>query len=84
MLRFVRCCDTINVQFLKGMIIDTIFTLEEMPERIKLVNDERLARKQIRGLYVNNYTVFFRINKPQNMVVIVRVLYSHRDWSALL
>ena len=65
-------------------IIDAIFTLDSMPERIKFVDDERLAKKEIRALYVNNYTVFFQIKETQNIVTIVRVLYSHRDWSALL
>ena len=65
-------------------ILDAIFTLEDMPLRIGLVNDERLAEKQIRGLYVKNYTVFFQVSEALKTVQIIRVLYSRREWQALL
>ena len=65
-------------------IISAILTLEDMPERIGFMRDERLASKQIRGLQVKNYTIFFRINKVIKTVEIVRVIYSRRDWAALL
>ena len=65
-------------------IIDGIFSLSDMPSRINLVNDEHLAEKQIRGLQIKNYTVFFRINKYDKIIEIIRVLYSRRDWQSLL
>jgi len=65
-------------------ILDAIFTLENMPMRIGLVKDERLAAAHIRGLHIKNYTVFFRANETLKTVEIVRVLYSRRDWAALL
>ena len=65
-------------------ILDAIFTLEDMPARIPLVNDEHLAKQQIRGLQIKNYTAFFRINDTVKIVDIIRVLYSRRDWQALL
>jgi plasmid stabilization system protein ParE len=65
-------------------ILDAIFTLEQMPDRIALVKDKRLAGQGVRPLYVKNYTVFFRIVKPLNVVEVVRVLYSHRDWAKIL
>ena len=65
-------------------ILDAIFTLEDMPTRIGLVKDERLASAHIRGLHVKNYTVFFRVYETLKTVEIVRVLYSRRDWAALL
>ena len=70
-------------------ILDAIFTLEEMPDRIGLVKDERLANKGIRPLYVKNYTVFFRIDESRivmskKVVDVVRVLYSRRDWASIL
>lgn len=66
------------------MIIDTIFSLEEMPKRIGLVKDERLAKKGIRSLYVKGYSVFFRINDNLKIIEIVRIIYAQRDWIALL
>ena len=65
-------------------ILDAIFTLEDMPARIGLANDERLAKKQVRGLHIKNYTVFFRINETLKAVEIIRVVYSRRDWPTLL
>ena len=65
-------------------ILDAISTLEDMPARIGVVNDERLAEKQVRGLHIKNYTAFFQIDEPLKTVTIIRVLYSRRDWPALL
>jgi len=65
-------------------ILDAIFTLEAMPDRIGLVKEERLAAKGIRPIYVKNYTVFFRLEKSPRVVEIVRVLYSRRDWASIL
>ena len=65
-------------------IVDAIHTLEDNPARIALVNDARLASMQIRGLYVKNYTVFFRVSETSKIVEIIRVLYSRRDWAVLL
>jgi plasmid stabilization system protein ParE len=65
-------------------ILDAIFTLEQMPDRIALVKDKRLATQGIRPLYVKNYTIFFRIEKSPNVVVVVRIMYSRRDWASIL
>ena len=65
-------------------IIDAILTLEEMPERIRLVNDPRLAQIKVRGLQIKNYTAFFRIDEAIETVEIIRVLYSRRDWQSVL
>ena len=65
-------------------IIDEIFKLENMPARVPLVRDERLAKMGIRGLVILNYIAFFRITESTKRVDIVRVLYSRRDWKAIL
>ena len=54
-----------------------------MPARIGLVNDERLAKKQVRGLHVKNYAAFFRINETLKTVEVIRVMYSRRDWPTI-
>jgi len=69
---------------ISNAILDAIDALEQMPDRIALVKDKRLAAKGIRPLYVKNYTVFFRIDKNPNVVEVVRVLYSHRDWASII
>ena len=65
-------------------ILDAIDSLEQMPDRISFVKDKRLAAQGIRPLYVKNYTVFFSIEKSPDIVSIIRVLYSHRDWASIL
>jgi len=55
-----------------------------MPDRMSFVKDKRLAALGIRPLYVKNYTVFFSIEKSPEIVSIIRVLYSHRDWASIL
>ena len=67
-----------------GAMLDAIFTLENMPDRIGLVKSERLAEKGIRPLHIKNHTVFFRIDESTKIVDIIRVLYSRRDWASLL
>ena len=58
-------------------IADAILSLEEMPERIRLVDSEPERTKGFRPLAVDNYTVFFVIKG--NTVNVVRVLYSASD-----
>ena len=65
-------------------IIDAIFKLENMPKRVPLVRDERLAKMGIRGLIILNYISFFRINENVKSIEIIRVLYSRRDWKVIL
>jgi len=69
---------------ISNAILDAIVTLEQIPDRVALVKDKRLAAQGIRPLYVNNYTVFFRIDDSLDVVEVVRVLYSHRDWASIL
>ena len=58
-------------------IAEAILSLEEMPERIKLMNSEPERSKGLRSLIVDNYSIFFVI-KPET-VLIIRVLYSASD-----
>jgi plasmid stabilization system protein ParE len=63
-------------------IADAILTLEQLPDRIKLMSSEPERSNGLRPLYVDNYTVFFVIKA--DTVLIVRVLYSSSDISAKL
>jgi len=58
-------------------IADAIMSLEEMPERIRVMDSEPERSKGLRPLTVDNYTVVFVVNA--NTVNIVRVLYSASD-----
>jgi plasmid stabilization system protein ParE len=63
-------------------IADAILSLEEMPERIKLMDSEPERSKGLRALIVDNYSVFFVVKAET--VYIVRVLYSASDISKRL
>jgi plasmid stabilization system protein ParE len=63
-------------------IADAILTLEEMPERIRVMDSEAERKKGLRPLVVDNYIVFFVIKA--NTVNVVRVLYSASDISKRL
>jgi len=65
-------------------IADTISTLENMPLRNVLVDDERLAKIGIRKILVDNYIVFYIVVEENKTVTIIRVLYSRRNWQYLL
>ena len=58
-------------------IADAILSLEDMPERIKLMVSEPERSKGLRPLIVDKYTVVFVIKG--DIVYIVRILYSASD-----
>ena len=43
-----------------------------------------MAFKGIRLLPIDNYLVFYTVNKAAEMVGIVRMLYGRREWETLL
>jgi plasmid stabilization system protein ParE len=63
-------------------IAEAILSLEEMPERIKIMDSEPERTKGLRALRVNNYSVFFVVKT--DTVYVVRVLYSASDISRRL
>ena len=58
-------------------IAEAILSLENMPERIKIMDSGPEHSKKLRALIVDNYTVFFVIKNET--VYITRVLYSASD-----
>jgi len=58
-------------------IADAILSLEELPERIAIMDSEPDHSKCLRPLIVDRYTVFFVIKG--STVYVVRVLYSASD-----
>ena len=63
-------------------IAEAILSLEEMPERIRIMDSEPERSKGLRPLIVDNYTVFFVIHVET--VQIARVLCSASDISKKL
>ncbi len=65
-------------------IEEAMASLEEPPERHSLVQDRYLAAKGIRKLPMDNYLIFYTVNKSTNTINIVRVLHGRRDWESIL
>jgi plasmid stabilization system protein ParE len=63
-------------------ISEAMLTLEEMPERIKIMDSEPEHSQGLRPLIVDNYTIFYVVKSDR--VNIVRILYSASDISRRL
>lgn len=61
-----------------------INSLSDMPGRYPVVGDASLAQLGIRMLQIKNYLVFYVIREETKTVVILRFLYSKRDWKNIL
>ena len=66
------------------LLKEEIFSLEQMPERYPFEDDERLRTLEIRKLLVKSYKILYFVNREQQMVQIVRVVYAGRDISRLM
>ena len=59
-------------------------SLAFMPQRCPFVQDTALREKGYRWLFVRNYTVFFVIDEASSIVDIRAIMYSSREYTALL
>ncbi|MDR3543865.1 MAG: type II toxin-antitoxin system RelE/ParE family toxin [Desulfosporosinus sp.] len=69
---------------LVGNIKEVIMSLEQMPTRYSLLRDANLASQGMRKIMVDNYVVFYIVYEKDQIVTIVRILHSRRDWVNLL
>lgn len=58
---------------------ESIYALEEMPERYRRYDKEPWHSRGLRLMPVDNFCVFYIPDKDKNMVVAVRVMYGGRD-----
>ena len=59
-------------------------SLAFMPQRCSFVQDGVLREKGYRWLFVRNYTIFFVIDEANHIVDIQAIMYSGREYTALL
>ena len=64
-----------------GRLKTAVKSFETMPERHPLV---ALALCGIRTLLVDNYCVFYAVNRAEHTVNIIRVIYTKRAWEKLI
>ena len=57
----------------------SIISLNEFPEKFKLYEQEPWFSKGIRVMPVDNYLVFYVVNKDKKTVTIIRIMYNGRD-----
>ncbi|WP_339252805.1 type II toxin-antitoxin system RelE/ParE family toxin [Sporosarcina sp. FSL W8-0480] len=62
----------------------SILRLSDFPFAYSLVTDDLLREKGYRKLIVGNYIIFYLIDEENRHVLIMRVLYSRRDFKNLL
>ncbi len=60
-------------------IQENILALAKIPERGALVKKEPWKSRQIRFLPVDHFLVYYFVQKTEQKVLIVRVLYGRRD-----
>lgn len=67
-----------------GLIKKEILTLNKMPFRFEVVNEEPYRSMGVRRIPVENYTAFYIVDENEKKVHIFRILYNRREWLYLL
>ncbi len=65
-------------------ITNEILSLNQMPMRYRLYDEEPWQSRGLRYFSVKNYLVFYYPDKKRNTVFVVRVIYGGRDISRQL
>ena len=61
-----------------------ILNLSSLPNRHALISDGYLREQGIRFFPVDNYLFFYVVHEAERKVIVLRVLYSRRDWQVIL
>jgi toxin ParE1/3/4 len=67
---------------LRNRIVDGLNSLSEMPERYQLYQEEPWKSQGLRRINIRKYSGFYLIQ--ENIVLVIRILYSGRDISTIL
>ena len=81
---FVDLCNPQAAKRISVGTLDAAGKLEEYPEGHPLVGDELLGRVGIRITYFDNYNIFYYYDMQNDVVYIIRVLYTKADWQNIL
>lgn len=57
-----------------------IETLEYMPQKFAIIDDDIIKDLNIRKLTIKNHIAFYRVNEEKKIVNVERILYSSSDW----
>ena len=67
-----------------GSIKKEVLTLNKMPFRYAVVNEEPYRSMGARRIPVEKYTAFYIVDENEKTVHIFRILYNRREWQYLL
>ena len=67
-----------------GRIMKEIHSLEKMPLRCRLYDEEPWHSQGLRFFPVNHYLVFYLTNEAKHTVTVIRIMYGGRDISRQL
>jgi len=62
-----------------SLLESKIFSLDTLPYRIKLTDEEPWHSKEVRKMTVKQYFVYFWIDEEEKKVFVFSVIYAHRD-----
>lgn len=65
-------------------IREQVLSLESLPYRFEVVNEEPFASMGIRKIPVENYTAFYYIDEKEKAIHVFRILYNRREWKNLI
>jgi len=65
-------------------IKEQILTLNQMPLRHSVVQEQPYAAMGVRKLLVENYIAFYILDEEKCEVHILRILYNRREWQSIL
>ncbi len=65
-------------------IKEQILTLNQMPLRHSVVQQQPYAAMGVRKLLVENYIAFYILDEEKCEVHILRILYNRREWQSIL
>ena len=60
-------------------IFSEVRTLETLPDRYKLYEDEPFRSMGIRSFPVGNYLVFYKVDNESRRVYVMRIMYGGRN-----
>ena len=62
------------------LINSEIQSLERMPQKYAIIDDDIAKKLEIRKLLIKNYNAFYRINEKEKIVEVHRILYGASNW----
>lgn len=65
-------------------IKEQLLSLDRMPYRYAVVNEEPYMQMGIRKIPVENYTAFYFVDDETKTVYVFRILYDRREWKNLI